>query len=123
VLAAAVDGARCPFVCRWRDDIAGLRWSTRGRSGSRTYDDLPRTWQPPTVLDLDAEVSHLDGLGNVLLIVVEQDPTRCSSRDRSSTHLDVRPSTLNTYWQDGLAFYAASTDSLPLSPTGQGSTW
>ena len=117
VLAAAVDGVHAArLFADGRDDIAGMVLvDPMPVEFQAFYDDLlPDLAGHPPWLDLDAEVSQsLDGFGNVPLIVVEQDP---DSVFQSSHFVEwVGPEAaeaVNTYWQDGLASYAAlSTDS------------
>ncbi len=117
VLAAAVDGVHAArLFADGRGDIAGLVLVDPRPVGFQDfYDDLlPDLAGHPPWLDLDAEVSQsLDGLGNVPLTVIEQDPDSVfQSRGFIDAFGREAVDAVNTYWQEGLAFYAAlSTDS------------
>ena len=126
VLAAAVDGVHAARVfADGRDDIAGLVLVDPRPVGFQDFYDelLPDLASHPPWLDLDAEVSQsLDGLGNVPLTVIEQDP---DSVFQSRPFIDAfgreAVDAVNTYWQDGLAFYSTlSTDSRSVIANGSG---
>jgi len=126
VLAAAVDGVHAArLFADERDDVAGIVLVDPMPVGYQDfYDDLlPDLAGHPPWLDLDVQVSQsLDGIGDVPLIVIEQDP---DSVFQSGPFIDgVGPEAaeaVNTYWQDGLAFYAAlSTDSRSVIANGSG---
>ena len=91
------------------------------------YDDLlPDLAGHPPWLDLDAEVSaSLDGFGDVPLTVIEQDP-ECGFLSPGFVQGVGREAaqSVDSYWQDGLAFYERLSSSPDRwSPTELGSTW
>ena len=126
VLAAAVDGVHAArLFADGRDDIAGIVLVDPMPVGFQDfYDDLlsDLAGHPPW-LDLDAEVSQsLGSLGNVPLIVIEQDPDSVfQSRQFVEGVGPEAAEAANAYWQEGLAFYAAlSTDSRSVIANGSG---
>ncbi|HEX2403913.1 MAG TPA: hypothetical protein VHM29_04355 [Acidimicrobiia bacterium] len=126
VLAAAVDGVHAArLFADGRDDIAGIVLVDPMPVGYQDfYDDLlPDLAGHPPWLDLDAQVSQsLDGFGDVPLVVIEQDP---DSVFQSRPFIDAFgrevADAVNTYWEEGLAFYAAfSTNSRSIIANGTG---
>jgi pimeloyl-ACP methyl ester carboxylesterase len=126
VLAAAVDGVHSArLFADGRDDVAGMVLVDPMPVGYPDFYDkvLPEMGGHPPWLDLDPDVSQsLDGLGNVPLIVIEQDPDAVF---RSQAYIDgvgvEAADAVNAYWQDGLAFYEdLSSDTRSVVANGTG---
>ncbi len=125
VLAAAVDGVHAArLFADGRDDIAGIVLVDPMPVGFQDfYDDLfPDLAGHPPWLDLDAEISQsLDGVGDVPLTVIEQDPKAVFLSSGFVEGGGSEAAEADAYWQDGLAFYAElSTDSRSVIANGSG---
>ena len=125
-MVAAVDGVHSArLFAAGRDDVAGIVLVDPMPVGFQGfYDDLlPSFAGHPPWLDLDAEVSaSLDDFGSVPMVVIEQDSNAVflSQGFVDGVGREAAQS-VDTFWQDGLAFYeglSSSSRSVVANGTG-----
>jgi len=116
LLVAAVDGVHAArLFADDREDVTGVVLVDPMPIGFQDFYDhlLPELAGHPPWLDLDADISEsLDGFADVPLTVIEQDPNAVFLSPRFVEVVGGEAAeSVDSYWQDGLAFYEGLSSS------------